>query len=1030
VKLPPLDAAAAFEELIRECTTPDRNIYDKLAGLSASIALCRHWAACRNYIKATETYRSTEDMLHSLSLTRMSISSLSVRLDWEYADIEVFPNDKKLNTAEAMANHARRAKALRNFGRADYSYTEACELALQSSAWQQYSKWRAEHEALLLDDMQNLPDLLIGRSRQWRFGGTKDIHKLIEWYNNFDKSYMTSLDGTQQGLSNVEVVKFDIPLALHTKERAKRAMFIQSGDSVAEDECIRKLDVFKPQLPSDRLSANTDAHLRDWTDEDGREFLGPLRILLRKLISASETGDLDDNAREQMIGPVVLEDGIITNELLQTLFDLFYQDQGKADWPRRANAIRTWLSQHESLDNIGATEYLMVRLQLLRTTTALQSPDEGIRENQIFIQMISSCHNAIKQSFIRNELHSLSTIAICKLMTAKTPVDYDELISIYQQNLARYESDPALRRQLKEIALLHVRIADACQRKRRLFNDPSLEEIGRHLHSAEAIFDELRQDLSALARSDSFRGKTDFTINIKGIAELRDIAYRVYRLELIRNPTSRQNKIQLWNWVQKSKGRALSDIMGLTRRLPEAMFVKARESNAELLKGWEAVNSDLTRALQDSDPNEVYYFRMQREEIKEKMRANPYHRDIVEIMDGRTLEFHELPELFASLRELSPGVGGRVVLVDYFNVTDIVGNVQLYIAVVRLSDTNEDAVDIDIWPVPVPKVQVDNWVTRFLRPKDVEPRKLDAEIIKRLSTPEAFEELQNLKQLIAPLAKTLNAGDRLILCPTGQMHHLPLHALRLPSESDSAGSNLLSQFPVMFCHSLSIFRFCVFSRLRRASEEQHSQHNTIALFPINTGFNDEDIRARFEDLESTAIVQDQQVTPDRFFSLAPSSQSIFFHGVVHDGGPKPLDSHICLYEPTPHQDCAAADATVITASSILERLTLKLPAHITLVACASGNAVSAAADEYLGLVPALLYAGASSTISTLWPIGQLQAVEFDGYFVDKLEESDGLEVGAIDFVGAMQQAALSLIEDYGERNLAAWAGFVFHGAPG
>lgn len=100
-------------------------------------------------------------------------------------------------------------------------------------------------------------------------------------------------------------------------------------------------------------------------------------------------------------------------------------------------------------------------------------------------------------------------------------------------------------------------------------------------------------------------------------------------------------------------------------------------------------------------------------------------------------------------------------------------------------------------------------------------------------------------------------------------------------------------------------------------------------------------------------------------------------------------------------------------------------------------------DEVMGLIPALLYSGASSTVSTLWSIRDKDGAEFAGGFFDEFfgqceamgerkdgglgEEVRGVGVGCVVDVAKAVSAAVRKMDDGENRPLYDWAGFVLHG---
>jgi CHAT domain-containing protein len=113
-------------------------------------------------------------------------------------------------------------------------------------------------------------------------------------------------------------------------------------------------------------------------------------------------------------------------------------------------------------------------------------------------------------------------------------------------------------------------------------------------------------------------------------------------------------------------------------------------------------------------------------------------------------------------------------------------------------------------------------------------------------------------------------------------------------------------------------------------------------------------------------------------------------------------------------------------------LTLDTASHITLVACESAVQGVAKADEPLGLVTALLCAGAGSVLGTLWPIasmpGRLFAEVFYANVLRQIQEGAG-RYGVVDLAKTLRKVVLDLRTDKRTRKPYHWAPFVLHGSP-
>ncbi|KAI7764299.1 hypothetical protein LZL87_012987 [Fusarium oxysporum] len=109
-------------------------------------------------------------------------------------------------------------------------------------------------------------------------------------------------------------------------------------------------------------------------------------------------------------------------------------------------------------------------------------------------------------------------------------------------------------------------------------------------------------------------------------------------------------------------------------------------------------------------------------------------------------------------------------------------------------------------------------------------------------------------------------------------------------------------------------------------------------------------------------------------------------------------------------------------------LQLQEGAHVTLIACQSGKQDISLGNEPLGIVPALLVAGACSVLATLWPIPSTAGHKFSESFYrySLAKEAQGQISGKIDIARAFQKVTLDILDIYGE-NSSNWAPFALQG---
>ncbi|KAF8531802.1 CHAT domain-containing protein [Trichophaea hybrida] len=174
-----------------------------------------------------------------------------------------------------------------------------------------------------------------------------------------------------------------------------------------------------------------------------------------------------------------------------------------------------------------------------------------------------------------------------------------------------------------------------------------------------------------------------------------------------------------------------------------------------------------------------------------------------------------------------------------------------------------------------------------------------------------------------------------------------------------------------------------------------------------------DLATRF----NTRPVLDQNLTREKFTDKTSTSSLIHIHSHIEcdKNENDPLKRYYLSFG-------TAVQPWTLTPKDVLESIHFPAGSHITMVACDGAQFRIGPGDELLGIVPALLCAGASSVISTLWKTADNVGATFTNGFYEAFE-ADG---GMVDVARAFQRAVISM--DEGEREpLYNWAGFVLHG---
>ena len=384
-------------------------------------------------------------------------------------------------------------------------------------------------------------------------------------------------------------------------------------------------------------------------------------------------------------------------------------------------------------------------------------------------------------------------------------------------------------------------------------------------------------------------------------------------------------------------------------------------------------------------------------------------------------------QLLADLQNINQ-LGGDAIFVDWYNDTcELTGMPRPIVA--TLSGTNEGPrcfrANI-IWE------QVEKVVNEFMG--------LETEDLKDDGYTEVLYELNPLVEVLA----WTKPGQTLVFSPCGNLHRIPLHALKIDGEV------IIKRNPVVYCSSLSALASTY--RLRVSMDPQNSTLSTAnvanaenpALYP------------RADPAPKVLLYGDQptsngraalEATATKFRAKAHTGESFTassFTSSIQDPG-----LHLLHYHG--HADFSPTDPTAhCLLFSDRDRLTLKdvfdLPSplshgggfHVTLLGCGSGMSKTGPTDDVIGLVPSLLYAGASSTVSTLWKFSDMDAAAYSESFyagfvrggadagenmVEAIPSSAGDVV--VDLAKANQMAVLHIMQS--RPALYHWAPFVLNG---
>ncbi len=491
--------------------------------------------------------------------------------------------------------------------------------------------------------------------------------------------------------------------------------------------------------------------------------------------------------------------------------------------------------------------------------------------------------------------------------------------------------------------------------------DPLRGGAMKHLASAESEYDAIRREYSTGSVLEAQRGKRVLIERSRRIPELA--------LNLI---TGHYKDAQMaWDWTQRAKARALSDTLATGLRPPATILNELRSYP----ESYKAVTQEreLAARLNAAPEGERQALREELTETYARLTQDPHLANYLALRLGAALSADDLSGLLAPEMDAARSC----VCVDWFSVGD-----RLWIVTLPLNG------------VPyMERLPIDVSTARQFVMDSLGEESFRSTL---LQSPEL---LRSLDPLIAPLAYLTKSEDLLIFSPTGPLNAIPLHALHLADEP------LLVRNPVAYCPSFSILRHCLARvesiGLRSAAilgDPSGDRPFAAALAGEVAGwFGAEPVRGA-------------AVTRQVFRDAVAANDLVHFQGHAKHNPDDPLKSMLMF-----------ADSS-LSAGEIFDipRMRAEL---VTLAACESAANVIATGDEPLGLIPALLYAGANAVLATLWRVHQQSAALTMRYFYRDLKQSEG----KLSKVDALRKAALAVRDTPGFEAEYHWAPFVLNG---
>ncbi len=257
----------------------------------------------------------------------------------------------------------------------------------------------------------------------------------------------------------------------------------------------------------------------------------------------------------------------------------------------------------------------------------------------------------------------------------------------------------------------------------------------------------------------------------------------------------------------------------------------------------------------------------------------------------------------------------------------------------------------------------------------------------------------DLSACIEPLREWAAPEDIVCIVPAGSLFYAPLHAAFLD------GQPLFLRNPVFYAPSASVLRQ---STYRRAPAT--SPRGAVFLSDPKGDLKHGAVEAKaVAELLRTNVESGSDITRDRWRRALAESDVIHFTGHAGFVSSDPLGSGLVI---AGGETLTARDFFVMSGGGPLQLVVLS--------GCETGSHDVQPGDEIIGLTRALLYAGASSLIVSLWPLHDQAARMLMQAFYRRWLEGGEAKVDAL-------RAAQRVVYEQGSRNPFFWAPYVLIG---
>jgi len=497
----------------------------------------------------------------------------------------------------------------------------------------------------------------------------------------------------------------------------------------------------------------------------------------------------------------------------------------------------------------------------------------------------------------------------------------------------------------------------------RILADPHVavqmtETAREHLRHAGGSYSQMRHDREMLEGAPGRLWTVDLA---EQAGETRDLASSLARGDLE----------EIWHLHQKNRTVTLNKALAIMAT-PSPTLIRILQRRPDLRRLYNR-EQDLLHQIDRAPSAERGIVKVRLGNVREDMSAHDEFSDYLEQVAGRSPSLEKVQDLLAQ----EPGP--PIVLIDWVRVNN------RYMLLATRAD-GLTAQSLQMAPEDVLRLTA-NWQDwHQLRP----------------SLQSGRDVLRPLDPLIAEIDKLAEPDEHLVLCPSGPLAAIPIHALEI------TGQPLIARNPVSYAPSIAVVRSLLARRDRARTPRDFVLADPQTSLPPSPESRELG-RAVAAQLGVTAI-EGEAATRTTALEALQSGDIFHFQGHALFDYRDPTQSKILLSD---------GDLTASEIIGLNGGINARL---VTLGACQSAAMVFAAGDEPVGLPAALLMAGTHSIVAPIWPVDARDAAKFMEAFYGYILGDEPLT-----YAKALQKTVLVLAGEGGDAPPYKWAAYLLYG---